>query len=362
MQEQHHKNETLIHISSGSIVRVLLLITLFFLIFYLRQTVMVFLAAVVIASAIEPAVNWGQKHRVPRILGVIIAYVLIIVFFAGVIYFLIPPLLSELLSLINVAPHYFDYSLFGGEAAFQGLKSTVETLAGHMSLKDALTSFGSAISTGDGSGAGGFFQTASAVFGGITSFLIIFVISFYLSAQSDGVEKFLQLITPRKNERYVLDLWRRTKRKIGYWLQGQFVLGVFVGLLVFIAMSIVGIRHALLLGVFSGIFEIIPVFGPIFGAIPGIMIALLDGGLTLGLLVAGLYTAIQQFESNIMYPLVVKKIVGIPPLLVILSLIIGFQLGGFLGAILAVPMATALVEYFDDVRQRRKDEAGITID
>jgi len=100
-------------------------------------------------------------------------------------------------------------------------------------------------------------------------------------------------------------------------------------------------------------FELIPIFGPILAAVPAILFSLLDGGLTLGLLTLGLYAIIQQFESQLIHPLVVKKIVGIPALLAIISLIIGAQIAGFLGLIIAVPVAAAVMEFLHDVEKKK---------
>ena len=104
-------------------------------------------------------------------------------------------------------------------------------------------------------------------------------------------------------------------------------------------------------------FEIIPIFGPILAAIPATIIGLIDGGVTMGLLVVGLYVLIQQFENHLIYPLVVRKVVGIPPIIVILAVIVGFKLAGVLGVILSVPIAAVLVELLDDV-QRDKQRAA----
>ena len=148
---------------------------------------------------------------------------------------------------------------------------------------------------------------------------------------------------------------------IARWIQGQLLLGVGVGLFVYIGLSILGIRQALLLAFVSALFELIPVFGPIFAAIPGIALGLLDGGLGKGLIVAALYTIIQQTESNIIYPLVVKKIVGVPPLVVILALLAGFELGGFLGLVLSVPLAAIALEAIYDFTKKPASEEKVEL-
>jgi len=114
-----------------------------------------------------------------------------------------------------------------------------------------------------------------------------------------------------------------------------------------------GIPNALLLAFLSALLEIIPVFGPILASVPAITLGFVEGGLTMALIVAGLYLIIQQFESQLIYPLVVKKIIGLSPIIVILSLIAGFRLAGFLGMILFVPIVTVAMVFLEDLEQKK---------
>ena len=337
-------------ITSGTIVRAILFVVLILAVFYLRDIVMVLLAAVVIASSLEPAIKWFEGKRVPRAIGALVIYAAVIVFLAAVLYVVLPPLISDTLSLVDKLPEITNTTTVTTTSNFFGFSPLFGGIADSTSLSNFLADLNAAISSTTGI----VFPTFIGIFGGVLSFILIVVLSFYLSAQHDGVSNFLRLITPVQHEEYVVSLWKRSQAKIGLWMQGQVLLGVIVGLLVYLGLTILGIRHALPLAFLSAIFELIPVFGPILGAVPGISIALLDGGLTTGLLVTGLYIIIQQFESNLIYPLVVKKVVGVPPLLVIVALIVGFKLSGLLGGLLSIPVAAALVEYINDVIKRRR--------
>jgi predicted PurR-regulated permease PerM len=184
------------------------------------------------------------------------------------------------------------------------------------------------------------------------------VLSFYLAVQKDGVDDFLRIIAPVRHHEYIIDLWKRSQRKIGLWLQGQIVLGIVVGVLVYLVLMIVGIPYALMLALFAALFEIIPVFGPVISSIPAILIAFSEKGVGTGFLLIGLYLIIYQFESQLFYPLVVKKIVGISPIVVILALIIGAKLAGLLGAVIAVPLSAAFMEYIHDIEKYKKAEVA----
>ena len=118
-------------------------------------------------------------------------------------------------------------------------------------------------------------------------------------------------------------------------------------------LMILGIPNALLLAVLAAVFELIPVFGQFLAAIPALAIAFADGGFTALLLVGGLYVIVQQFEAHLIYPVVVKKVVGVPPLLVILALIVGAKLAGFLGILLSVPIAAAVQEFVADIDKEK---------
>jgi predicted PurR-regulated permease PerM len=114
-----------------------------------------------------------------------------------------------------------------------------------------------------------------------------------------------------------------------------------------------GVPHALVLAVITALFEIVPVFGPILSAIPAIAVAFAAGGLSLGLITIALYVIAQQFENHLIYPLVVTRVVGVPPILVIIALIVGAQLAGFLGIILSVPAVATLQELVRDYESGR---------
>jgi predicted PurR-regulated permease PerM len=200
---------------------------------------------------------------------------------------------------------------------------------------------------------GNAFTAIASIFGGVFSFILIIVFSFYFAVIETGVEDFLEVVSPRRHKAYILDLWRRSRQKIGLWMQGQLILAVLMGVLLYLGLSILGVPHALLLAVIAALFEIIPVFGPILAAVPAVGIAFVDGGVTLGLLTIALYVIAQQFENHLIYPLVVTRVVGVPPLLVILALIIGAQLAGFLGILLSVPVAATIQELAKDIRERR---------
>ncbi|MEK7596151.1 MAG: AI-2E family transporter [Patescibacteria group bacterium] len=339
-------SKTTIEITTGTIVRALLLILLTVFLYRIREIVGVVLLAVVLASAIDPAARWLAHYRVPRVLSVIFVYFLTFFVLASAFYIIVPPLFSELSDFTVQLPSYFK-----SDASNQYLMKFFPELPS--SLSDYFSDIFPTLNEPFQKAVGGFFETASSVFGGALSLVLIIVFSFYLAVQEDGIERFLRIIAPKEEEPYILDLWSRSRKKIGRWLQGQILLGVLVGVLVFLGLTILQVKHALLLAILSAIFELIPVFGPIMAAIPAVAIAFIQKPI-LGLLVLAFYVIVQQFENHLIYPLVVKKTVGVNSILVILSLVIGGKIAGFFGLILAVPIAAVLMEIADDIAKSKK--------
>ena len=349
-------NEKIIQISSGTIIKALLIISIFAAFYYLRDVVLVVLLAIIIASAIEPGTQWFLRRRVPRILAVLLMYLVAIMILVVMFYFLFLPLLNQSATFLSTLPGYLgelqvwnplqNNELLSSNSAIQGFSETFSLSQIVEQINTTVSGFSK-----------GFFSTASRVFGGILSFLLVIVLSFYLSVESDGVSNFLRIVTPTKSEKYILNLWKRSQHKIGLWMQGQVVLSIIVAMLVFLGLTLLRVENALLLAVLAGMFEIIPLFGPIIAAIPAVTLALVTDSVAAALLVIGLYIIIHQFENQLIYPLVVRKIVGVPPIISILALIVGGKLAGFVGLIISVPLATMLMEFLNDVEKNKIAEA-----
>ncbi len=321
----------------------------------LRDLALLVLTAIVIASAIEPGVAFFVKRRVPRVVAVLAMYLMVFGSLFSVLYFFFPPILEDAGNFISVASTYLDSfplpSGTQGALAHAGERRSefAGILDGLFTVKNAFTD-----------PSAGTLKLFSTFFGGIFSLLLVIVLSFYFAIQDTGVEEFLKLITPHKHEQYVVGLWRRAQRKIGLWMQGQLLSSLIGGVIAYLGLLILGIPYALLLAAFTGAAMLVPIFGSFVSAAPAVIVAFSTGDVTLALLVAGLYLIITQFEAHLIHPLVVNKVVGIPPLLVILALIVGGDLAGFLGVVLAIPVAAALREFLSDLDRGKRARAQAT--
>lgn len=339
-----------ISLTLGSVFKVILAAVLFYFMFLLRNLLLVLLTATILATAIEPITKLLIRKKIPRVFSVIIIYLTIISSLAAISYVFIPPLINDTASIVRTIPEYVtELSQSDRFTQFPALSNFVEEITSFENSKDWTNLVGG---HSDGTTAG-IVTTFSGLSGGLLSALLIIVFSFYLAVQEDGVSNLIRLIIPVQHEKYAIDLWKRSQRKIGLWMQGQLLLSVIIGVLTYLGLSILGINNALFLAILAGIFELIPVFGPIISAIPAIAFGLMQGGVSLALIVTGMYTVIQQFESQLIHPLVVKKIVGIPALLAIIALIVGARIAGFLGIIISVPVTAAIMEYISDIEKNK---------
>jgi len=352
------ENQSQRTISTGTIVKAFLVLLLFMAIYIARDIILIIITSIVLAAAIEPMANWFVKRRVPRILSVVGIYTLLGGIIFSAFYFIFIPILGEATALLSTVPTHIQEVSIYTPLSESGILEKGESLVLQIPQKEALSinDIAQQVNAISGGLAGNAFISVSSIFGGVLSFIIIIVLSFYFAVQHDGIEEFLRTITPPKYKDYTLDLWKRSEKKIGLWMQGQFLLIILIGVLTYLGLFVLGVKYALLLGVLAGLFELIPIFGPVLAAIPAILISYSIDGFTLALIVAGLYVAIQQFESQVIYPLVVRKVVGVPALIVIIALILGFQLGGFLGLLISVPIAAIVMEAYKDLQKKQLEQ------
>ncbi len=336
-----------VRVSTGSIVKVILLILATYVLFLLRDVLLLILVSIVIASFVEAGVQGMARYKVSRMVSVPIIFAVTIMIVFAIFYAFVPIIVRELSDMVALLFNYLPDSSIT-QQSIEGASQFVDTIASKSSISDIIGSLKSA-STTLSQGATAFI---GSTFGGLLNFILVVVMSFYLSIQEKGIDSFLRLLTPAKNEAYVLDLWGRTQRKIGLWFKGQLLLGLLVGTITFIVLALLGVQYAFLIALITGIAELIP-FGVIFAAVPAILFAVIDGGILLGVKVFVFYVIMQQFENYVFSPLVAKRVVGIPPLVVLLAFLVGITLAGFWGALVAMPVAVFILEYMSDVEKRK---------
>lgn len=346
------KNEgNFISISTGTIVRAVLVLITLYLAWLLRDLILVILTSIVIASFVESAIPYFKKIGIGRVFGVVIIYVISISFLATLFYLFAPLLVTEIYNFATFISGYapgIDFLNYFNNQAFSGAKDIVANLSSGLSVTNLLSTSKAFIENLSG----GFFTTLSVAFGSIFNVVLIVIISFYLSIQEKGIENFLRIILPLKYEEYVVDLWERTRKKIALWMRGQALLGILVAILTYLVLAIMGIQYAFLLALIAGIMELIP-YGILIALVPAVSFSYLSGGTTDALMVLGAYFIIHQFEVYLFSPLIIKKVTGLSPFIMILAVLVGFELGGFWGIILSIPGAMLFMEIMNDMEKHK---------
>ena len=169
----------------------------------------------------------------------------------------------------------------------------------------------------------------------------LLTIVFFWLIEHARLQRYTLAFLPAERRAGARDAWNEIETRLGLWVRGQLILMGAMGVATGITYTILGLPGALLLGVIAALTEAIPIVGPLLGAIPAILVAATVSP-ELALLVAVIYLVLQFVEGSVLVPMVMRNTVGISPLLVLVSLLIGAAVGGLVGAFLAVPVAASL--------------------
>ena len=334
-----------ISISWGGLWKVVAMLLLVWVLVMARDIWIALFLAIVVSSALDPAVSWLEKRKLPRILGTLGIYILAIFLIGLLVYAVVPIALSELSIFLS--------SL--GKIS-KGLDDFVDASSLIQALNQALTKFTNVLLSGSSS----LLDIGSRFLGGLTMTVSVFVLSFYLTVGKDGVERFLVTVLPSIYEEKAVDLYYRIRRKIGRWLTGQVILSVAVGILVFLGLWLLGVKYSLLLGIIAGIFELIPYVGPIFSGALAVLVGL-TGSLSQGLYTLILFIVVQQLENQLLVPAVTKFTTDLSPVVILVALMVGAQVLGLIGLILAIPAAVLFQQLLEDWSQSKARKKGLGI-
>ncbi|NCO15141.1 MAG: AI-2E family transporter [Parcubacteria group bacterium] len=321
-------------ISWTTLWRIFLMLLFVLALFWARQALIILFLAIVISSSIDGLVSWLQRKKIPRIFGTLLIFLVALTILALLLYTLIPIAIFELQSLLGNLKK-IEIPIFGALdiSQFVGIDKYLGNLG---NLADVLFSGGAS-----------FLNIVAAVFGNLALIIATLILSFYLTVNRAGVEKFLRIILPIIYEDYIVGIYLRARKKMGRWLQGQILLMLVVGAATTIGLWILGVKYSLILGILAGVLEIVPIVGPIFSGTIAFLVAISESWI-LGLYVIILFLVIQQAESHLLIPLIMRKTVGISPVVVVIALLAGSQIAGLVGIILAVPTAVVLQEVIED--------------
>ena len=314
-------------------------------IWYFRQIILFALVAFVVASLLEPPINFFWKKIKNRWASTLIVYSLGLFLLGIVIYFAVPVLSSAAFELFLDSP--FGLELESLPKFFeQWPMAEIYFDKGIFSLENIGAQLINLIVQS--------FDFLVKIAGGAFSIFFILILSFFLNTEKDGMERGIRLIFPRDYEEYAVYLWGKAKKKVNGWFFSQLIVSLMVGSLVFLSFKTLGVSQAGFLGILSGLLDFVPYLGPF---IAGIIIALIvfDQSLFLGIMAVSVFVIIQLIEG-IISPLIRSRAMKLNPVIIIFALLIGGKLAGTMGIIIALPLAAILMELIKDIRSGQINE------
>ncbi len=350
-----------IDISTTSVVRgTLAIFGLFALAWFLLEIghiIIIFLIAAFLAIAFDPFVDRLQRFKVPRGIGILLIYVIFFGLVGIVIASFVPILTTEIPNLVNQILSWMQLNFGVDTLIFQNqiteLQNYLASIQQNLSkenIKLGLDVIGTVSQNA--------LAVVKSVAGGVFTFGIVLVVTFFMVIEENGIKNFLIALFPRRYHKYVIEKSSAVEDKFGSWLRGQIILMIIVGIITFIVLKIAGVNYAATLATLAGFTELIPYAGPILALIPALIIAASQGGWVLSIVVVAIYLGIQQVEGSLIVPLVMKKAVGLSPVVIVFAMLVGASfpnvINPIIGIILSVPITTAISVFVQDYAEKRK--------
>ncbi len=344
-----------------AITILLLLLTAF--LYEIRDILVVFFVALLFAAALDPMVDALERRRIPRSIGVILIYLVVLAALGLLISSLVPIVAQEITELAGKIQDYI-VNIVNGKielpSYLEGLRPIIKRFFEGVDIskisnyKDILLNVANRLSDV----AGNVLNAIVVLFNGFFNTILVLVITFLMTVDETGIDKFILSLFSARHADYIRAKSNAVKEKMGYWLRGQIVLCIVVGLLVYIGFFIIGlftqpVEYAATISLVAGFTELIPYAGPFIAWLVALPIMANQSAMLIVWMTALMYL-VQLLENNIIVPIVMHKAVGISPIFVMFAMFVGFSFLGVVGMILAVPVATALAIFVKDYAEKRK--------
>lgn len=334
-KNDHNLNYQQLAIVFAAVIGGLLLTALIlFLLYYIRGVLPPFLYALIIVYLLRPVVNFFVSKNMSRLVAVSLTYLIILLILAIALTLLVPILINQVrdfilhfpqflkvlgayLTRLQIAFYRIEFPKFVQDA-FEQLVLRSKKLAVLWAQKLP--------------------EMTASLFGGLFNLIISPIIAFYILKDLPAIKETLVKLVPPQYRDNFLHLTKEIDIAVGGFLRGQLLIALIVGITISVYLLIIGVNFAILLGLLAGILNIIPYFGPIVGGAIAALVALFESP-TLALLVIAGMIVIQQLDGVLISPNIMRQTVDLHPVIIILALLIGGSFFGFLGLILAIPVA-----------------------
>lgn len=306
-----------IEISHKTVIFIAVFLFAVWLLIEIKDIILLLFISFIIMSALRPLVEFFEKYRIPRALSILGVYVLLVGAIGVALSSLVPPLVNQTARLITNLPKYMEQLSPYINVDVKSVTNQIAPISQNIVM------------------------VTLSVFSNIIAALTVGVFTFYLLLERGRLKSSISKMLARQSADNVLQVVESIEVSLGTWLRGQLLLMIIVGVLTYLGLVFLKVDYALPLAILAGFFEIVPVIGPIFSAIPAVFIAATTSPF-LALSAAALYFIIQQLENQLIVPYVMNRAVGLPPLIIIISLMIGSRLAGIIGTILSIPVVIML--------------------
>lgn len=366
--------DLVVAISLSNLVKATLLIALIIIggwvLFTIRDKLLVLILAFFVSIVIDASVRFLEERvGLPRSISVLLVYFVALALLVFLVASLVPIVATQLQDIAQNVNQSADAFLADPKVSLpfvsDGFNQNLSIMLGRMletlQVKDrasALFQFGESLSFAAQTSFSWAVNLAGSVVNFVATLVIILFMTFFIQMEKEKISHYLRIFFPRPYRHYVDTKADAVYHKMSQWAQGQLILCFAIGIIVFVALTILGMPYALTLAILAGFTEFIPYAGPLIAAVPAVLIAFSHGGLAWGLIVVVVYYVIQFCENNLLIPLIMRHAVGLSPILVIFSMLVGISFPStihpILGIILSVPVTTIIMIFIDDLYQYRK--------
>jgi len=325
-------NRVVFEISVSSLIKIVVFGFFLWLIYLVRDILVLLLVVAIITIALEPFVERLEKDRIPRSFSVIVLYLALLAITGILVYFIVPPVANQIKELTINLPYFTSKVSEANISDVFPLSQLLENISSQLS--GAATSVVTAL---------------ISIFGGVVSAVVVFALTYYSLVEKEGIRRLIALLIPVAHKQKLYNTIQKVSVKLGDWLRGKIVLMLTVGIIDGIILAALGIEYALTLGLLAAIMEIIPVIGPIIATLAAVFVAFASGvAIWKILLMICLFIVVQQVENQILVPKIMQKAVGLSPVITIIAILVGAELLGIGGAILAIPVAAGIQVFLNE--------------
>jgi predicted PurR-regulated permease PerM len=301
--------------------------------------------AVILASGLQPIIAWLRSHLpIGRGAAILLVYGIFLLSVVGIVVVVLPSAIGQFQNTLEAMPPFFEQArTWARDLEPVPLSRSVTALidaAARIARPAELVPDGQQV-----------VEVGATVAGAIMSVLTLLTVVYFWLTEHARLQRYVLAFVPRHRRSRARDVWNQAETRLGLWVRAQLILMGTIGIGTGVAYTLLGVPSAILLGLISALAEAVPIVGPLLGAIPAIVVAATVSP-QLAVAVAGVYVVLQFIEGNILVPLVMRNTVGISPFLVILSVLAGAAAGGFIGALLAVPIAATAEVLLEGLQAR----------